>query len=218
MKRYIVSPAVSAGVEAQQQSDWANFTKYASANEAAKQLPQSERNVVFMGDSITERWYGQHPDFFTENKYVNRGISGQVTAQMLARFRRDVLDLHPKVAVILCGTGDVLGNGGFITLENIFGNIVSMCELARANDIKVLLCCLLPVSKGGSPNAKIPQLNAMIKAYAEKNATPCVDYFSAMTDGSNGLPKTLSEDGVHPNLEGNKIMERLVQPAIEKTK
>ena len=196
-------------------NDWANFAKYESANEAVKQLPKEARNVVFMGDSITERWREQDPDFFAQNKYICRGIRGQVTSQMLARFRRDVIDLHPKVAVILGGTGDVLGNGGFITLENILGNLVSMCELARANDIKPVLCFLLPVSKGGSLNIKVPQLNNLIKAYAEKSGTPYVDYFSAITDGNNGLPKNLSEDGVHPNLDGNKIMERVLKPFID---
>jgi len=217
MKRFIISAEPSAVVDTHQLNDWANFAKYNFANQAVKQFSQNERNVVFMGDSITERWYGQNPDFFNQHKYICRGISGQTTSQMLVRFRKDVIDLHPKVVVILAGTGDILGNGGDITLENILGNIVSMCELARSNNIKPILCFLLPVSKGGSPNMKVPQFNAMIRVYAEESQTPYVDYFLAMTDGNNGLPKNLSEDGVHPNADGNKIMESLVQPVIAKT-
>jgi lysophospholipase L1-like esterase len=129
-----------------------------------------------------------------------------------------VIDLHPKAVVILAGTGDTLGNGGDITVENIFGNLVSMCELARANNIAPVLCCLLPTSKGGSPNLKVPQLNKLIKDYAEKSQTPCVDYFSAIADKDNGMPKNLSEDSVHPNAEGNRIMESLVLPVIEEIK
>ena len=188
-----------------------------------KQLPQSERNVVFIGNSITEGWYDQDPDFFMQNKYINRGIGGQTSSQMLVRFRRDVIDLHPKIVVILAGTNDIAGNTGYISLENILGNIISMCELARANHIKPVVCSVLPAfdyswSKGKNPNIKIPQLNKMIKAYAEKSGMPYVDYFSAMTDGNNGLPKNLSEDGVHPNLAGDKIMESVVQRVIAKTR
>ncbi|HEY0298030.1 MAG TPA: SGNH/GDSL hydrolase family protein [Arachidicoccus sp.] len=209
------------GLRAQSKDvDWANFAKYDSVNQIVKQLPQSERKVVFMGNSITEFWNVQDKDFFAQNKYINRGISGQTTSQMLVRFRKDVIDLQPKVVIILAGTNDIAGNTGYISLDNILGNLISMCEIAKANHIKPILCSLLPAfdypwSRGKEPNIKIPQLNAMIKDYADKNKIRYVDYFSAMTDGMGGLPKNLSKDGVHPNLDGNKIMEKLSAPAIE---
>lgn len=205
-----------------QNADWANFGRFDSANLAVKQLPAGDRQVVFMGNSITEGWYRQDKDFFTQNKYINRGISGQTTSQMLIRFRKDVIELAPKVVVILAGTNDIAGNTGFISLDNILGNLVSMCELAKAHHISPVLCSVLPAfdypwRPGKQPNIKIPQLNTLIKEYALKNHIAYVDYFSAMTDGNNGLPKRISGDGVHPNADGNKIMEQTLKPVIDRT-
>jgi len=203
-------------------ADWANFKRFDSANQAVKQLPQSERKVVFMGNSITEGWWDHDPEYFTSNKYVNRGISGQTTSQMLIRFRKDVIGLHPKAVVILAGTNDIAGNTGYIALDNILGNLISMCELARANKIIPVLCSLLPAkdypwSPGKEPDVKIPELNKMIKDYCDKNHITYVDYFSAMTDGNNGIRKEIAADGVvHPNLEGNKIMEKVLDPVLKK--
>ncbi len=206
-----------AKLPAQELNDWANFSKYAAENQAVSKPVK----VVFMGNSITENWRNMDQAFFTENGYVGRGISGQVSAQMLMRFRPDVIELQPEVVVILAGTNDIACNDYAMTLEQTFGNIVSMVELARANNIKVILCSTMPAShfawhpdiKGAAD--KIKELNKKVKAYADANNIPYVDYHSAMADAEGGLPKNYSEDGVHPTLEGYKVMEDLVQKAIK---
>jgi lysophospholipase L1-like esterase len=161
------------------------------------------------------------PEFFKDRPYINRGISGQTTPQMLLRFRQDVIDLQPKAVVILAGTNDIAGNTGPSTLEMIEDNLASMAQLAKANGIKVILCSVLPAfdypwRPGMEPNVKIPELNKWIKAYAEKNKFIYVDYFSAMADDRNGLPSDLSKDGVHPNKKGYEIMQPMVEKAIAK--
>ena len=203
-----------------QKGDWANFKKYEAANKADKDLPASERKVVFMGNSITEGWYRNDSSFFKTNHFIGRGISGQTTSQMLVRFRKDVLELKPKAVVILAGTNDIAGNTGDITLPNILGNLASMAELAKAHGIKVLLCSVTPAfeypwSKGKEPNIKIPALNKLIQQYCENNGVRYVDFFSKMVDERGGLPASLAKDGVHPTLEGYKIMETAVLGAIE---
>ena len=201
--------------------DWANLNRFKSENENLT-LPKPEENrVVFMGNSITQGWIEQCPEFFEGKPYVNRGISGQTTPQMVLRFRQDVVDLKPKVVVILAGTNDIAGNTGPSTLEMILDNLKSITEIAKANGIKVILSSVLPAfdypwKPGVNPNEKIPALNKMIKDYADQNDVIYLDYFSAMTDERNGLPIELSEDGVHPNVDGYKIMEPLVEEAIEK--
>jgi len=175
---------------------------------------------VFMGNSITEGWKQLSPEFFKDNPYINRGISGQTTPQMLVRFRPDVVNLNPKVVVILAGTNDIAGNTGPSTLEMIEDNIASMVEIAKANNIKVVLCSVLPVydypwMPGLNPAQKIIDLNKWIKEYALTNKIVYVDYFTPMADQHNGLKKEYSEDGVHPNLAGYKVMEPLVELAIE---
>lgn len=204
-------------VRSQQKNDWANFTKYEEANKTA---PRGA--VVFMGNSITEGWVSAHPDFFTKNNFVGRGISGQVSSQMLVRFRRDVIDLKPKAVVILAGTNDIAQNNGFITLENALGNIISMAELAKANNIKVILCSALPAlyfdwRNELTPANDIVKLNGMIESYAEANKIPYVDYHTAMKDEKNGLPLKYAGDGVHPTAEGYDVMEKLVLAALNKS-
>jgi lysophospholipase L1-like esterase len=175
-----------------------------------------------MGNSITEYWKFWDREFFAQNKsFVNRGISGQTTPQMLVRFRNDVINLNPSIVVILAGTNDIAGNTGPTTLENIFGNIVSMAELAKANNIKVILCSVLPVyeypwSPGLEPAGKIMKLNTMLLTYAQKNKLEYVDFHTPMADERNGLKADYSSDGVHPNLKGYKIMDALVEKAITK--
>lgn len=200
-----------------QAKDWAQFGRYAEANKTVK-VPSK---VVFMGNSITDGWWPNDSTFFINNQYVDRGISGQTTSEMLVRFRADVINLKPKAVVILAGTNDIAQNNGYISLENAFGNIVSMVELAKANNIKPILCSVMPAyefgwRKGLEPAGKIIKLNSMIKAYADKNKIIYVDYHSALADERGGLPEKYSKDGVHPTLEAYKIMETIVQKAITK--
>lgn len=201
--------------------DWANLNRYKAANEKLNPPSLNEQRVVFMGNSITEAWVSNSPGFFKENPYIGRGISGQTTPQMLIRFRADVIDLQPKVAVILAGTNDIAGNTGPMTLEMIFGNLKSMAELARANGIAVVLSSVLPVydypwKPGLKPAQKIVKLNAMIKTYAKAEGMVYLDYFTPMADGRDGLKKSLGDDGVHPNKAGYEIMESLAKKAIAK--
>ena len=198
--------------------DWPNMQRYADDNEKVKTVADKNR-VVFMGNSITEGWKNNDSAFFINNNYIDRGISGQTTPQMLVRFREDVINLKPAVVVILAGINDIAQNTGYIKLEDTYGNIISMVELAKANNIKVVISSTLPAYqipwRNNMPSAdKVVQLNEMLKAYASKNNIIYVDYFSAMADERKGLPKILSNDGVHPTLEGYKIMEPLVQKAI----
>lgn len=200
--------------------DWPNMKRF---NEMNKSIGTNNgKRVVFMGNSITEGWLRADSAFFAKNGYIDRGISGQTTPQMLLRFRQDVIDLKPAAVVILAGINDIAQNTGPMTLEQTFGNIVSMAELARANNIKVIISSVLPAydfpwRPGLQPADKVIQLNKMLKDYAAKNNMVYVDYFSAMKDERNGLPKSLSADGVHPNLDGYKIMEPLVEKAIAAT-
>jgi lysophospholipase L1-like esterase len=200
--------------------DWAFLKRYSEENKNLPAVAPGEKRVVFMGNSITEFWKTIDGDFFARNKsFVDRGISGQTTPQMLVRFRNDVIDLNPSVVVILAGTNDIAGNTGPITIENIFGNIVSMAELAKANNIKVILSSVLPVyeypwSPGLEPAEKIVKLNAMLQSYSKKNKIVYVDYFSALADERNGMKAEYSPDGVHPNLAGYRVMDDLVEKAI----
>ncbi|MGB3077001.1 MAG: SGNH/GDSL hydrolase family protein, partial [Chitinophagales bacterium] len=197
-------------------TDWPNLNKYAAANQ--KLLPPSanEKRVVFMGNSITQGWLETDSAFFSNKPYINRGISGQTTSQMLVRFRDDVIELKPAVVVLLAGTNDIAENTGPISLENIFGNIVSMAELAIANNIRVVLSSVLPVfdypwRPGLQPAEKIVTLNKMIKTFADKNKLVYVDYYTSMVDERKGLDKKYADDGVHPTLIGYKVMEPLVE-------
>jgi acetyl esterase/lipase/lysophospholipase L1-like esterase len=199
-------------------NDWAWMSKYADAN--TKVVPGSKL-VVFMGNSITENWGNMDTAFFKQNNYLSRGIGGQVSSQMLVRFREDVIDLRPKVVVIEAGTNDIAENRGPISLENVFGNIVSMAELARASGIKVVIGSVLPATefswhKGLEPAEKIVKLNNMLKEYTTKNHIVYVDYWSSLVNDKKGMKAELTLDGlVHPNLAGYKIMEPLVKKGIE---
>ena len=201
--------------------DWANLAKYETENSQLPPKQSGEKRIVFMGDSITEFWSQIHPAFFTNTSYINRGISGQTTPQMLIRFRPDVLNLHPDVVVILAGVNDIAGNTGPTTNDAIFGNIISMVELAKANAIKVILCSVLPANNFyWRPNEKaaetIIQLNQLIQSYANQMHIPFVDYHTAMADTKKGLPKEFSDDGVHPNLKGYQTMQPLLEKAVQK--
>ncbi len=203
-----------------QTEDWPNLQKYQEANLALEEPKEDANRVVFMGNSITEGWAIANPSFFEDNPYINRGIGGQTTPQMVLRFRQDVIDLKPKIVVILAGTNDIAGNTGPMTLEQIKDNILSMVELAEVNGICPIVSSVLPAydyswRPGLEPNIKIPALNKMLKDLSENKGIIYLDYFSAMADDRNGLPKALAEDGVHPTLKGYQIMEVLAKKAIE---
>jgi acetyl esterase/lipase/lysophospholipase L1-like esterase len=198
--------------------DWPNMQRYADDNGKLKTVISKNR-VVFMGNSITEGWRNNDSAFFINNGYVDRGISGQTTPQMLVRFREDVIDLKPAAVVILAGINDIAQNTGPIKLEDTYGNIISMAELARANNIKVVITSTLPANVIPwrtyiQPADQVIALNKMLKAYADKNKMVYVDYYAAMVDDKKGLPKSLSNDGVHPTLAGYQIMEPLAQKGI----
>jgi lysophospholipase L1-like esterase len=207
--------------------DWPNFARYREANRTLPAPAGSEARVVFMGDSITDAWQQpRYGAFFPGKPYVDRGISGQTTPQMLLRFRPDVIDLAPKAVVILAGTNDIAGNTGPMTNEEIQGNLASMSELAHAHDIRVVLASVTPVSASHmASSAAVPQttarpmtrilaLNDWIKTYATAHGDVYLDYFSAMTDRSGLLRAELSEDDLHPNAQGYAIMAPLAEAAI----
>lgn len=205
---------------AKQAQDWADLARYRSADEALPPPKASEKRVVFLGDSITEGW-GEVPGstFFPGKPYINRGISGQTTPQMLVRFRPDVVALQPAVVVILGGTNDLAGNTGPMTLADTENNLMSMVDIARENAIRVVLASVTPASAfpwrpGIQPAEKIRVLNSWIKGYAEKKHLVYLDYYSAMVNGEGGMKEDLTKDGVHPNVRGYSIMAPLAERAI----
>ncbi|CAZ98785.1 Acetylesterase, lipase-GDSL family [Zobellia galactanivorans] len=213
---FLMGLGIINGIKGQ---DWPNLANFQSENAKLAKPAPNENRVVFMGNSITIGWLNSRPEFFANKPYINRGISGQTTPQMLLRFRQDVIDLRPKVVVLLAGTNDIAGNTGPSTLDMIMDNIKSMAEIAVANDIKVILSSTLPAfdypwKPGMEPAQKIVDLNKMIKAYADEKGHIYLDYFSALADERNGLPKKYANDGVHPTVEGYKVMEPMVEKAI----
>ena len=202
-------------------NDWANLNRFRSENTKIGLPAAGEKRVVFMGNSITEGWSRTDSAFFAGKPYVNRGISGQTTPQMLIRFRPDAINLKPSVIVILAGINDIAGNTGPSTLEMIEDNLASMVDLARANGIPVVLSSVLPAfdfpwRTGMQPAEKVVKLNIWIRKYAENKGCIYLDYFTPMADNRNGLKEELTFDGVHPNLSGYKVMEPLVESAINK--
>jgi lysophospholipase L1-like esterase len=208
-------------------ADWPNLARYREANRTLPPPSSGESRVVFMGDSITDSWQQpRYGGFFPGKPYVDRGISGQTTPQMLLRFRRDVIDLKPKVVVILAGTNDIASNTGPMTNEDIQGNLASMSELAHANRIRVVLASVTPVSAyHAGPARPVPQttlrpmvriraLNDWMKAYAAAHGDVYLDYFAAMVDGTGLMRADLTEDDLHPNAKGYAIMGPLAEAAI----
>ncbi len=201
--------------------DWANLKRFQQENSELMLAKANENRVVFMGNSITEGWLSIRPEFFKNKPYVNRGISGQTTPQMLVRFRQDVIHLKPSTVVLLAGINDIAENTGPSTIEMIANNIVSMAELAKANHINVIICSVLPANKfpwreGLKPAEKVIKLNALLQSYSKKHKLAYVDYYSAMVNDSHGLKKELGEDGIHPNKNGYLIMEPILEKAIKK--
>ena len=199
--------------------DWFRFNDYKADNEriiANEDYPE----VVFMGNTITENWASFHPDFFTAHNYLGRGIGGQTSAHMLVRFKTDVIDLHPKAVVIMAGTNDVAHNDLWVAPEQVVNNVISMCILAKANGIIPILCSITPCTffvwstEIENAGQTIVDINKNLKAYAEANGIVYVDYHSALADENLGFPKTLSEDGCHPDPDTYFIMEEMVLEAI----
>jgi len=200
--------------------DWPGLDRFKKDNLKLGAPADGEKRIVFMGNSITEGWINQVPEFF-KGKYINRGISGQTTPQMLVRFRADVVNLKPAVVVILAGTNDIAGNTGPSTLDMIMDNLESMAELANVHGIKVILCSVLPAfdypwKPGIKPAEKIVELNKMMKEFADANGFMYLDYYSSLVDDRKGMKKEYSGDGVHPNKAGYAVMAPLVEEAIAK--
>ena len=201
------------------QEDWFGSNRFKADNERiikSGQFPE----VVFMGNSITEYWAFYHPDFFSQHNYCGRGIGGQTSAQMLVRFTSDVIDLHPKAVVIMAGTNDVAHNTYWVEPHKVVDNVVAMCNLARANGIIPIISSIPPCAKFvWNPEIEnaaqtIVNINNQLKAYADAHNIVYVDYHSALADEHNGFPKSLSDDGCHPNADTYFILERLVLQAI----
>ena len=213
---------LAARVRAQQErllNDWPNLARYRSQNAELAASAPGENRVVFYGDSITDGWGRVQGAFFPGKPYVNRGISGQTTPQMVVRFRQDVVALKPKVVVILAGTNDVAGNTGPATPEMIQDNFMSMVDIAKANDIRVVLCSILPASDypwkpGLDPGPKIVAMNTWLKEYAARRGLVYLDYYSAVVDDKLGMKAELASDGVHPTKAGYDIMSPLAERAI----
>src|SRR6202795_1650787 len=203
--------------------DFGELSRYRDADAKLKPLVAGENRVVFLGDSITDYW--KLPDYFPGKPYINRGIDGQTTPQMLVRFRQDVIDLHPKVLVVLAGTNDIAGVTGRASNEDIEANYASMAELARAHRIRVVFASILPVhnyahdaeeSFALRPRDRILALNKWLKDYCAKNRFVFIDYFSALVDERGMLKRALADDGLHPTDAGYKIMAPLAEKAIQK--
>ena len=201
-------------------SDWANLGYYEKRNRELGFPDENEKRIVFMGDSITEEWGNLYPEFFSGNYYINRGIGGQTTPQMLIRFKPDAIDLNPHAIIILAGTNDIAGNTGPSTVKMITDNIFSMAELAIAYEIKVVLSSILPVYQYPwvddvlDPPSSIGSINSKIKEYVENKGLVYLDYYSSMVDDRKGLKLDFTGDGVHPNEAGYRVMSAIAGEII----
>jgi lysophospholipase L1-like esterase len=204
-------------------ADWANFKKYAEQNKAVPARVKGEKRVVFLGNSIFEGWLRLRPEFFAGKPYYDRGISGQTTPQMLLRFYEDVLALDPEVMVLKAGINDIAQNSGPYNPLQTLNNIKAIAQLARANDIKVILCSVLPASDfrwrpGLEPGDKVIALNNAIRDFAKTEGFYYLDLYSSVVDDKKGMKAEYANDGVHPTVEGYKVLEPLVEDAIRKVK
>ena len=204
-------------------ADWANFKKYAEQNKAVPARVKGEKRVVFLGNSIIEGWLRLRPEFFAGKPYYDRGISGQTTPQMLLRFYEDVLALDPEVMVLKAGINDIAQNSGPYNPLQTLNNIKAIAQLARANGIKVILCSVLPASDfrwrpGLEPGDKVIALNNAIRDFAKTEGFYYLDLYSSVVDDKKGMKAEYANDGVHPTVEGYKVLEPLVEDAIRKVK
>ena len=202
-----------------QAQDWANLSQYTESNKTYKESSLNPNGIVFFGNSITQGWPQLSPKFFENPLFINRGIGGQTTPQMLIRFRQDVVDLKPKSVIILAGTNDIAGNTGPATNKQIIDNIKSMCEIAVTNNIEVMICSILPVydypwKPGLNPAQRIIDINTELKTIAKEMGLTYVDYFSKMVNQQKGLNDKYTHDGVHPNTNGYKMMEEILSPFL----
>ncbi len=224
----IVFTLINLTINAQQKmnenwAEWTNFKKYAAQNSKVSSPAPNERRVVFLGNSIFEGWLNLRPEFFEGKPYYDRGISGQTTPQMLLRFYEDVLALKPTVMVLKAGINDIAQNNGPYEQTHTLNNIKAIAQLARANKIKVILCSVLPANEfrwrpGLDPVDKVIALNVEIKKFAHENKFFYLDLYSSVVDDKKGMKKEYSNDGVHPTVEGYKVMEPLLDAAIAKVK
>ena len=200
--------------------DWANLERFKEENTSIMQEEITGKRIVFMGNSITEGWSTFDFVFFSENQFINRGIGGQTTPQMLLRFKQDVIDIKANTVIVLAGINDIAENTGPISLKQILGNIISMCELANQNNIRVILCSVLPANEFPwepkiNPTQKVIDLNEMLLDYANSKSITYVDYYSKMVDDKQGLISAYGYDPVHPNLEGYVIMKHILSEVLE---
>ena len=214
---FVLIVGLSTSIMAQ---DYPFLQRYDSLNEIDKSRYSKGVEAVFMGNSITEGWVQQRPEFFSENNFLGRGISGQTTDQMLLRFRPDVIDLNPKRVVILAGTNDIAENNGKVSLSTISGYVESMVELANSNGIEVFIISVLPAEiypwrTHLKPNIQIPKLNTMLQNLAKKHKAKYVDVFAEMTNERMGLDENYAYDGVHPTSEGYVKMESILLPYLK---
>ena len=219
MGRLLLGAALLLPALAIAQDDWANLARFADENAALGEPARDEERVVFIGDSITQGWSDAAPEFFEERAYIERGISGQTTPQMLVRFRADVVALEPAAVVILAGTNDIAGNTGPASNEMIQDNLASMAEIATANDIRVVLASILPAESypwrpGVEPAFRILAINRWIQDYAKSNDHLYVDYYSAMVNDRGGMQERYTTDGVHVSAAGYELMQGIVEEAI----
>ncbi len=201
-------------------AEFAGLAVYRAQDEALAAQPADAARVVFFGDSITEGWDRKHTGFFVGGRRVNRGISGQTTAQMLLRFRQDVIDLTPRAVVILAGTNDIAGNAGPVDDKHIVDNLASLADIAHANRIRVVMATLLPTDHYGwapdmHPAERVRRINVWIRKFAHDHGYGLIDYASRMDDGVGGLRRDLTEDGVHPNAAGYAVMEAVAAPVLK---
>ena len=200
--------------------DWANLERFKEENTSIMQEEITGKRIVFIGNSITEGWSTFDSVFFSENQFINRGIGGQTTPQMLLRFKQDVIDIKANTVIVLAGINDIAENTGPISLKQILGNIISMCELANQNNIRVILCSVLPANKFPwepkiNPTQKVIDLNEMLLDYANSKSITYVDYYSKMVDDKQGLIPAYGYDPVHPNQDGYVVMKHILSEVLE---